>query len=319
MNILERPSLSQRTTLQLGGVCLAELVVGDEADWDQALEFIEREGGAPFVLGRGSNVLAGDGLLALVLIRLQREEPEVIRQDRDATVIQVGAGFSMPGLLGWLARRGLSGLEPLTGIPGSVGGAVAMNAGSYGQTIGACLERVQIVSQGQGVRWLDKDMIKLGYRHFDPGLDEPIWLITRAELELRTASPEGIKTEMRNFYKTKKSTQPVTSRTCGCVFKNPSSDHPAGRILEQCGLKGRRAGQVGFSELHANFLINYGRGRSLEAFELINLARNKVRERFGLELELEVVTLTGSGGGAGNASSAPGSSDRNSDDRPGSR
>jgi UDP-N-acetylmuramate dehydrogenase len=317
MKILERPSLSQRTTLKMGGVGLAELLVKDEADWDQALRFIEREGGSPFVLGRGSNVLAEDGLLPLVLIRLQREEPRVVRQDKNTAVIQVGAGFSMPGLLGWLARNGLSGLEPLTGIPGSVGGAAAMNAGSYGQTIGACLTRIQVVSQRQGLRWLERDMVKLGYRHFDPGLDEPIWLITRAELELRPASPEEIRTEMRSVYTTKKSTQPITSRTCGCVFKNPGSDHPAGRILDQCGLKGRRAGQVGFSELHANFLINYGQGRSLEAFELISLARDKVRERFGLELELEVVTLSGSRGGAGNALTATRSRDWNSDARPG--
>jgi len=291
VKIVDRPSFSQRTTLGLGGVGLAELQVGNDRDWDDVLEFVDREGTETFVLGKGSNILAADGQLPLVLIRVDREEPRILSQAGDRTVIGVGAGFSLPGLLGWLAGKGLSGLEPLTGIPGSVGGGVAMNAGSYGQTLGEVLQRVQIMNRRQGVTWLDKGDVSLGYRHFAPGLDEGFWLITRVDMELTAERPEKIRSRMRSWYQTKKAAQPVTARTCGCVFKNPSFDLPAGLALERCGLKGRRAGQVGFSERHANFLVNYGQGRSRDAFELLDLARDKVKDRFGVQLELEVVAL----------------------------
>lgn len=291
MKIVDRPSFSQRTTLGLGGLGLAELQVGNDRDWDDVLEFVDREGAEPFVLGKGSNILAADGQLPLVLIRVDREEPRILSQAGDRTVIGVGAGFPLPGLLGWLAGKGLSGLEPLTGIPGSVGGGVAMNAGSYGQTLGEVLQRVQIMTRRQGVTWLDKGDVSLGYRHFAPGLDEGFWLITRVDLELSTERPEKIRSRMRTWYQAKKAAQPVTARTCGCVFKNPSLDLPAGLALDRCGLKGRRAGQVGFSERHANFLVNYGQGRSRDAFELLDLARDKVKARFGVQLELEVVAL----------------------------
>lgn len=294
MNIVDRPSLSRRTTLGLGGSGLAELQIQGDRDWDEALRIVDREGGAPFVLGKGSNLLADDGQLPFILIRLVGDEPQVLSQAGGRTSVRVGAGFSLPRLLGWLGRRGLSGLEPLTGIPGTVGGAVAMNAGSYGQTLGEIMQRVQIMSPKQGAVWLDSEEVLLGYRHFDPGLEEDVWLVTRVDLELTAGPPEEIQSGMRRWYRTKKRTQPVTARTCGCVFKNPGPELSAGAILDQCGLRGCRAGQVGFSELHANFLVNHGQGRSQDAFELLDMARDRARERFHVELELEVVLLRGS-------------------------
>ncbi len=148
------PVLAERTTLGLGGLCLAEVVVTAEAGLERLERVVSRQGGRPFVLGAGSNLLAADHDLPLVLVHCLVADLAIERAERpeggDRPVARATAGMGLPVLLGKLARAGCSGLEGLTGIPGSVGGAVAMNAGSYGVEIGGRVTRVQLLDSGQG-------------------------------------------------------------------------------------------------------------------------------------------------------------------------
>ncbi len=274
--------------MRLGGKALAEVWMEKDQDWEQLPELVQDFGGTPLVLGRGSNVLAMDAELPFVLIRQDGGMSEFLQRGAGRSEAVIQGGRTLAGFLAECQRLGWSGLEGLIGIPGTVGGAVAMNAGSYGCTLGERLLGVQFWTAERGLFWLDAGQLRTGYRLFDPGIGEDFWVASKAKFAFTKSQPEKIQVKMREVYFHKKATQPILNRTCGCVFKNPEPGVSAGRLLDRCGLKGYRVGDMGFSERHANFLINHGQGRSAEALELIAVARERCREQFGFELELEV-------------------------------
>jgi UDP-N-acetylmuramate dehydrogenase len=289
MRIVEKPNLGARTTLRLGGTGVAELILEDERDFDLLAGRIERIGASPVAWGRGSNILALDGEQPVTLVSLDEEKrPEVVSRDNERVRVRVPGGMRLSGLLAWCAGSGFGGLEPLAGIPGSVGGAVRMNAGSFGREMADVLTRVRVWTANQGLRWVDRQEWRSGYRSFHvPGV-EGLWVVTEAELELEPLSPGQVRRGIGETYSRKKAAQPVATRTCGCVFKNPESGRPAGWLLEQSGFKGRQLGGVGFSAQHANFLVHHGGGSAGQALELIEAAREKVAREHGVKLELEV-------------------------------
>lgn len=291
LEVIHAPRLSERTTLRLGGPALAEAVLRSEADLDQLAVMLPGLGGHPLALGSGSNLLAGDAPLPLVLARpANTNAPQVERTDAGA-LVRVGAGFRLPRLLGLCQRLGLTGLEPLTGIPGRVGGAVAMNAGSYGTETGALLSRIRLWTPKGGLAWRNAADCDFGYRHFNAGLGADFFLVWEAEFRLGQDKPAAIRARMEATYAKKKAVQPVTAKSAGCVFKNPAGQS-AGMLLDQAGLRGKTLGGMGFSALHANFLVNLGGGTAAQALELLELGRSAVLSRFGIQLETEVVVLS---------------------------
>ena len=291
LKVLPGPKLSERTTLRLGGRVQGEIVVTspeDAAGLDDALQKIASRS---LMLGWGSNLLAADHDLDLAVVTQPGSDlPRVVRQKGETSVARVSGGHMLPKLINWAGAQGLSGLENLTGIPGTVGGAVAMNAGSFGAQTADLLDRVLVWSAGRGVEWLSPGQWLAGYRSFAPtGFCEP-WLALAAEYRLVAGDPRAIAQACREVMAKKKAAQPVNAATCGCAFKNPEGDS-AGRLLDVCGFKGKSVGGMAFSTLHANFLVNLGGGTSGAALELLSLAREAVKARFGVELELEVRTV----------------------------
>jgi len=285
------PLLKEHTTLRLGGPALALAVVRDAAGLDQLAAELPKLGGAPFALGFGSNLLAGDGAHALVLVRAgNTAPPEFSATPGGKTLVRVGAGFGLPRLLGLCQRLGFTGLEGLTGVPGRMGGSLAMNAGSYGVEIGSLLRRVRLWTPEGGLIWRDAADCTLGYRHFDAGLHASFQLIWEVELELSVGAPAAIRAQMEAIYAKKKATQPVTAKSAGCVFKNPAG-LSAGKLLDEAGLRGKRLGGMAFSEMHANFLVNVNHGTAAQALELMDFGRDAVRSRNGVDLQTEVVVL----------------------------
>lgn len=288
---IAQPSLAERTTLKLGGTAEVELMARDERDVDEVGEFLMKENLRPFIIGEGSNILAPDGHLDMALIRVASSSgPERIEKTGGRLIVRCTAGQRLPGLLGWAQMAGLSGLEGLTGIPGSVGGAVAMNAGSYGTEISDVVSRVRLWSPSHGLFWLDRDQCDFEYRHFAPAIPIGKGLIWQVEFSLNESQPKLVRKTMQDNYDRKKSTQPVTAHSAGCVFKNPEGQS-AGKLLDKAGMKGARLGGMAFSDLHANFLINTGGGTSEDALELIDRGRERVKEQFGIILEMEVIIL----------------------------
>lgn len=290
MREVRNPSLSAITTLGLGGTCSLELTVSSRDDL-AAMDDRIRELGLPvYVVGRGSNIFGLDGSHEAVLVRPAFTDGPAVLGDETAdggVLVSCGAGISLPVLLAFLREKGLSGMEGLAGIPGTVGGAVAMNAGSFGTSTAESLDSVGIWSGGRLVR-LTPDACETGYRHFRPRGLAGSFLVVSAVFRLSRSTSQDVAAGMQHNFQMKKSRQPITARSAGCVFRNPACGVSAGALLERAGFRGRRKGSVALSEQHANFLVNLGGGTSSEALALLEEARTAVRAMAGVELDFEV-------------------------------
>lgn len=290
MREVRNPSLSAITTLGLGGTCSLELTVSSRDDL-AAMDDRIRELGLPvYVVGRGSNIFGLDGSHEAVLVRPAFTDGPAVLGDETAdggVLVSCGAGISLPVLLAFLREKGLSGMEGLAGIPGTVGGAVAMNAGSFGTSTAESLDSVEIWSGGRLVR-LTPDACETGYRHFRPRGLAGSFLVVSAVFRLSRSTSQDVAAGMQHNFQMKKSRQPITARSAGCVFRNPACGVSAGALLERAGFRGRRKGSVALSEQHANFLVNLGGGISAEALALLEEARTAVRAMAGVELDFEV-------------------------------
>jgi UDP-N-acetylmuramate dehydrogenase len=241
-----------------------------------------REHGIPVtVLGGGTNVLVRDGGVRGLVIRLAKALTNVeITENR----VVADAGVLYPVLANTTAARGLAGLEFATGIPGTVGGAVYMNAGAYGSETVEVLNWADVFRDGEVVRVKN---LELGLAYRCSTLHEhPDWVVLRAGYTLSSGDPEELKARIKAFRAQRMNGSP-NKPSCGSTFKRPPGDFP-GRVIEAAGLKGTRVGNIEVSPVHANYFVNLGGGTAEEALELIELAKTTVRERLGIELEPEV-------------------------------
>jgi len=235
------------------------------------------------ILGGGTNVLIRDGGVRGLTIRLAKALTDV---DFDGHRIVADAGVLYPVLANTTAARGLAGLEFATGIPGTVGGAVYMNAGAYGSETVEVLDWADVFREdgGEVVRMANEDL-ELSYRrsilHERPG-----WTVLRAGYTLAPGDPVALKARVKEFRAQRMSGSP-NRPSCGSTFKRPPGDFP-GRVIEAAGLKGTRIGQLEISPVHANYLVNLGGGTAEDALALIELVRETAREKLGVELESEV-------------------------------
>jgi UDP-N-acetylmuramate dehydrogenase len=242
-----------------------------------------REKDVPFrVLGGGSNVLVRDqGFPGLVI---QLESPAFSDVTIEGGKVEAGSAVPLTALISQTARAGLAGLEVLTGIPGTVGGALRGNSGGRQGAIGTFVRRVTVVDDSGEITAREREDLRFEYRSSD--LDEPI--ILSAQFELEPEDPEAVVRRMRRIWIIKKENQPYGHQSSGCIFKNPTPELSAGTLIERAGLKGQRIGGAEVSDRHANFIIAQPGTRSSDVLELIDLVRQKVRQQFGHELELQI-------------------------------
>jgi UDP-N-acetylmuramate dehydrogenase len=304
VKVTPAPELSRLSTIRLGGRAIAEVMLANRDALEAVPEVLKTLGGRPVVLGQGSNILPKDGALPLTLLRLDKnftpdesrngEKLKKLDEDSQGAVFWASAALPLPVLVKEVCQAGFAGFSGLAGIPGSVGGAVAMNAGSFAMDMRGVLRRVNMYVLHRGLVSLPAEKLDLGYRRFTvPGLERQAaeensrFIILSAEFYCPRGQSAALLRETEQFMERKQSTQPVKALSAGCVFKNPAQA-PAGQLLEETGLKGKRRGGMMFSGLHANFLVNTGRGTATEALELIAEAQEKVWRRHGVKLELEV-------------------------------
>lgn len=289
LEILKAPLLKERTSIRLGGPAIAELKVRSPQGLDQLPGLAARLGGRLAPLGSGTNIIAHDDALPVLLVtRTPLHAARVLRENGPRVLLRADAALRLPALLAEAASLGLTGLEELTGVPGSVGGATAMNAGSYGLSIGERVHSVEVFTPSLGLTERPAGDFVFSYRSCRLRGHEDWFLISAVTLSLGKGERERIREHMREIYLKKRAGQPVTARSAGCVFKNPSPETPAGRLLEKAGLKGMRMGGMRFSPVHANFLVNEGGGSFEQALYLIELARERVYRDSGHTLETEV-------------------------------
>ncbi len=242
-----------------------------------------REAEVPFrVLGGGSNVLVRDQGFPGLVIHLESPafSDVTIRGGR----VEAGAAVPLTALISQTARAGLAGLEVLTGIPGTVGGALRGNSGGRQGAIGTFVRRVAVVDNSGEALVREREDLRFDYRSSD--LDEPI--ILSAGFELEPEDPESLVRRMRRIWIIKKENQPYGHQSSGCIFKNPTPELSAGTLVERSGMKGHRVGGAEVSDRHANFIIAHPGAKSADVVGLIDLVRQKVRQQFGHELELQI-------------------------------
>jgi UDP-N-acetylmuramate dehydrogenase len=286
--------LAKWSSLRVGGPAQALVKPGSSEAVQRLLMGCESVGLPWLVIGGGTNLLVAEaGFPGLVLV-LGREFGAIsecgIDQD-GRCLVEVEAGCSLARLLGWSQRRGLSGLEFSVGIPGSVGGAVVMNAGAWGREIKDVLAGLQLLLPGGVMERRDSQAREFSYRRWSGPAGA---LVLSATFALTPADPLGIKALCREYLRGRQVKQPRGVASAGSFFKNPPGDY-AGRLIEAAGLKGLTVGGATVSPVHANFLVNTGVATAAEMLALMRLVQGKVMAKYGIWLEPEVRIVGESG------------------------
>jgi UDP-N-acetylenolpyruvoylglucosamine reductase len=284
VNVEEGVSLARFTTIGTGGPAAAFARPETLAELEEALAWAREHDLPVATIGLGSNLLVADRGFGGLVLKLAGELATVEIQGE---LLVAGGGVANAVCLHRVRAAGLGGFEFACAIPGTVGGGVWMNAGAYGSDWAGILERALVVD-GDGPRWLTPGELGLSYRRSELCHGQ---VVARAEFRLVPRPGEEIKATVADLQALRKAAQPTNKRTFGSVFKNPEHELSAGRMLEACGLKGHRIGGAQISPRHANFIENAGGARSTDAVALMDEARRRAREQFGVELEHEVELL----------------------------
>jgi UDP-N-acetylmuramate dehydrogenase len=291
--IKEGVSLKPLTTYRIGGPARYYARPSTLENLQEALIWAEREGLPLFILGAGSNVLVADRGYDGLIIHLQGFLGNLQEPDQDGTW-EVGSGAS---LLHWVRRgvaRGYSGAEALIGIPGTIGGALRMNAGAYGIEIGNLLKSADVIllpppsgRSGCRLKRIGSADIGFAYRQA-PGLESTV--IVSARFQLTPGQKEQSLKQLREVIAMRRTKQPLEWPSCGSVFKRPAGDF-AGRLIEASGMKGAIRGGAQVSHKHGNFITNLGNAKAADILSLIKMVKQRVLEDRGVRLEREVILL----------------------------
>jgi UDP-N-acetylmuramate dehydrogenase len=293
-------SLSEHTTLRLGGPAEVWLAVENVDELVEMVGLARRNEIPVFILGSGANLLVSDaGIRGLVIEnRAGRVDfpPQNVGALGKRVHLTVESGVALPSLARRCAKRELSGLEWAVGVPGTIGGAVVNNAGAYGSDMAANLIRAELLSPDGDRIWQPVEWFEYDYRtsRLKKQVGKNKWIVLQAELQLVRAPVAEVQARMNEFNERRKASQPPGA-TIGSMFKNPVGDY-AGRLIEAAGLKGYRQGQARISPVHANFFQNLGGATAAEVMALIQTAREAVKNKFGIELELEIEVVGEFGG-----------------------
>ena len=283
-SVREGAPLSALTTWRIGGPARFLCRVKTEAGLSRVLAAAQADGLPLALLGMGSNILIADEGFPGYVLRL---EGDFLAVTIEGERVRAGGGAALGGVCAAAARAGLSGIEAISGIPSSIGGAVRINAGAYGGEIFDVLESVRLVSPSGARRAVDASEIRHGYRSSE--LVETREIVGEATLRLSRASRESIEAKTRTVTEKRRGALP-SEPNAGSVFKNPPGEF-AGRLIEACGLKGRACGGAMVSPRHANVIVNTGNARASEVLALMRAMRDSVAEKFGVTLFPEVELL----------------------------
>jgi UDP-N-acetylmuramate dehydrogenase len=277
----ERVSLSRFTTLGTGGPARWFARPESVGELQASLGWARDEGIAVETIGLGSNLLVHDDGVDALVLKLAGDLAGVLV---DGDMLVAGGGAANAVCLHRARDAGLGGFEFASAIPGTAGGGVRMNAGAYGREWRDVLLEAVIVD-AEGERTLTPAELDLSYRH---SALQPGEVVAQVRFRLEPRDPADVKATVAELLAQRKSTQPTNKRTFGSVFKNPPGERGAGRLIEECGLKGHQIGGAVISPLHANFIENAGGATSADATALMAEARRRVHEQFGIVLEHEV-------------------------------
>lgn len=278
--IKEDVSFKTLTTYKTGGTCKFLISPKNVDALINLLKEIKKYNVKYKVLGNGSNILVSDDVFNGIVIKLDR----LNNLKLDDNILTVEAGYSLISLSLFLANNNLSGFEWASGIPGTIGGAVYMNAGAYLKSISDYLISVKVLDDNLNIKTLTKKDLNYSYRK--SALMENKFIVIEANFKLEHKEKEEILQVMKDRKERRMTSQPLNYPSAGSVFRNPDGDY-AGRLIEECGLKGYEIGGAMISDVHANFVVNKDNATSSDIKALIELAKEKVYEKFNIDLKVE--------------------------------
>jgi UDP-N-acetylmuramate dehydrogenase len=282
VEVRPRVSLAEKTSLGIGGTTDQLLVRRYEAI-PELMRLLAQNQIPHRLLGGGTNVLIDDGELPWVVLHLPPAHPGVRLEGNFA---EVDASADLGGMVTYCAKHDLGGMDGLIGVPGSVGGALRMNAGAYGMQIGSYVREIELYRSAEGaIETIRGGQIRFDYRHSSFA---PADIMLRVKLELPSKPYREILAGIRICNEKRRASQPLNQKSAGCIFKNPAGGS-AGRMIDELGLKGHRRGDAMVSERHANFFINIANSSCADMLKLIDYVRDRVRSSYGIELENEVI------------------------------
>jgi len=282
VSIVLEPEMKNFTTWKVGGKALALIEVRNEDDLDQVIFSCEKEGIKWKILGRGSNILVRDDGFPGVVIKLGGEFSEL---KREGNSIEGGGGVPLSRLVSFALRESLGGMEFLVGVPGTIGGAVRINAGCFGGNVGSLVREVEIREESGERKWLKGSDLVFSYRYSN--LKKEGIVILRAIFNLVGEDRKISEEKIKRFSSLRREKQPLEWPSAGSVFLNPCG-YSAARIIEEMGFKGLRLGRAQVSPRHSNFIINLGGAKSREIEYLINWVHKEVYTHKGIWLEKEI-------------------------------
>jgi len=281
--VIKGKPMKELTSLKIGGLADLFVIPEDSDDLRVVLDFCARNKTPFLLIGNGSKLLVRDEGFRGVVIKLGNGFRKI--QEYEEGVI-VGAGVDLPTLINLTAERGLSGLESLAGIPGTVGGAVVRNASAFGEVLSERIVWVKVMDTNNSGFVLKREEINFGYRS-SLFLENKNLVLTEVKLRLFPDKKEKIISRVNEATRKKMQTQPLSYPSAGCIFKNPPY-YSAGYLIQNTGCLGMRVGDAQVSFQHGNFIINKGRAKARDIIQLIERIKKRVKEKFNIALEPEV-------------------------------
>ncbi|EJS77439.1 UDP-N-acetylmuramate dehydrogenase [Bacillus cereus] len=281
--VLVKEPLARYTTMKIGGPADILIVPNHVAGIEKTLQLVKQYKTKWTVIGRGSNLLVSDQGIEGVVIRLG-EGLDHLEVEKHR--VRVGGGYPLIKLSTLLSRQGLAGLEFASGIPGSVGGAVYMNAGAHKSDISNILSKALILFENGTIDWLTNREMEFSYRTSVLQTKRP-GIVLEAEFQLQVGEREKIVRNMQKNKDYRRETQPWNHPCAGSVFRNPTP-YFAGELIEKAGLRGYKIGGAQISEMHGNFIINTGGSSAQDVIDLIALIKHTIKDKFGVEMHTEV-------------------------------
>jgi UDP-N-acetylmuramate dehydrogenase len=273
--------MRQFTSMKVGGPADSLLFPKDADELKKVIRFARRKKIPFLILGKGTNLVVRDKGVRGWVINLTQGMKKI---KIDGEMIEAEAGLSLQQLVQFSIQKGLTGLEPFYGIPGTVGGGLAMNAGAWGAELKDVLLSVTLMKEDGEIVERSRSRLRFSYRGL---VIPPSWIILKGRFQLKKGKKEEILERVKSYSEMRKRKQPLDYPSAGSIFKNPK-EGPAGKWIEKAGLKGFRIGQAMVSDRHANFIINLGRAKADEVIRLMEFIEKKIYEEKGISLEREV-------------------------------
>ena len=285
--ILKNESMSKHTSFKIGGNADILVKANNEKDIKSVLEISNKENIPIYVMGNGSNILVKDNGIRGIVLMICMDIYKIDKQENKA-IVTAGAGVKLGGLAQELLKQEITGFEFASGIPGTIGGAIRMNAGAHGKEMKDIVVTTTYIDEYGNVKTISNKEQEFSYRN--SVFSKNKWIIINTVLEFEYGTKEEIQEKMQEYARYRKEKQPITYPSAGSTFKR-GEDFITAKLIDECGLKGYSIGGAKISEIHAGFIINTGNAKAEDVLKLVEYTRKKVYEKFNKTIELEIEVI----------------------------